>query len=281
MKYRVIKGSFHVKGFSPDGDSIRFQAVEASNWDSFAWKSPSSKDDAQKQLRFEAIDALETHYEESHQPRPFGFGALEVLLGMLGIRDVTYNLSLSSITAASDGTEGFIATQGLDMYDRPIALVFPGKTGIKDGREVSLKQLPMDRCANLRMAQMGLTYPTFYSSMEPSLLKLFTDVTTACRKSLAGLWALDRTAGFTLWNVTSITDDIIILPKLFRRLTKFFQKCSDFKELRAYLKREPDRVLVRSTGEKTTLEKLLVIDPTGRVIAMTQPPENLIFDPKG
>jgi len=281
MKYRVIKGKFHVKGFSPDGDSIRFEAANDANWDALQWSQPAARSNPKKQLRFEAIDALETHYEESHQPRSFGFGALEVLLGLLGITGVRYNLSLTRITAAQDGTEGFIATQGLDMYDRPISLVFAGTTTVKDGRQVTLKQLPMDRCANLRMVQLGLAYPTFYSSMGPDLLKLFTDVTIACRQGLVGLWALDKTGGFTLHNTSTITDDVVILPKLFRRLTKFFLECSTFEELPAYLRETRDRVLVRKPRVKATLDQLLIISPDGRQIALTQPPENLIFDPKG
>jgi hypothetical protein len=281
MKYRVIKGKFHVKGFSPDGDSIRFEATNDANWAPFQWSQASNRKSAKKQLRFEAIDALETHYEESHQPRSFGFGALEVLLGLLGIGGVRYNLSLTKITAADDGTEGFIVTQGLDMYDRPISLVFSGTTTLKDGAQASLKQLPMDRCANLRMAQMGLAYPTFYSSMGPDLLKLFTDVTTACRKGLIGLWALDKTGGFTLRNTSTLTDDVVILPKLFRRLTTFFLECSTFEELSGYLRKTKDRVLVRNPGVKATLDQLLTVSPDGRNIALTQPPENLIFDPKG
>ena len=37
-QYKVIAGTFHVKGFSPDGDSIRFQATDQSHWEFFTWK---------------------------------------------------------------------------------------------------------------------------------------------------------------------------------------------------------------------------------------------------
>jgi hypothetical protein len=281
MKYHLIKGKFHVKGYSPDGDSIRFQAANDANWAPFQWSQASNRTSPKKQLRFEAIDALETHYQESHQPRAFGFGALEVLLKLLGIGGVKYNLSLTLITDADDGTDGFIATQGLDMYDRPISLVFFGTTALKDGSQVTLSKLPMEQCANLRMARAGLAYPTFYSSMEPGLLKIFTDVTAACRKGQVGLWALDKTGGFTLRNTSTLTDDVVILPKLFRRLTSFCLECSSFEELPAYMHSTQDRVLIRQPGVKATLDQLLTISPDGRSIALTQPPENLIFDPKG
>ncbi len=83
-QFKVIQGKFHVKGYQPDGDSIRFAADNPAHWDTFPWKSANKKKAAKKQLRIEAIDALETHYEDYHQPRPFALAALERLLKLLG-----------------------------------------------------------------------------------------------------------------------------------------------------------------------------------------------------
>jgi endonuclease YncB( thermonuclease family) len=278
MPYKIIKGHFHVVGYSPDGDSIRFQAIDKSNWDYFTWKTPADKNSARKQLRFEAIDAVETHYEESHQPRAFGLAALEVLLELLGIRDVIFNLSLTQVHSAADNTNGFIATQGLDIYDRPISLVFAGAAPFNDGAEVSLSALPMSDCVNLKLAKLGLVYPTFYSTMENDLLDLFTATTKEARANRVGLWALDKTSRFTLWNTSTIRDDVVILPKLFRRLTTFFQDRSDYAELADYLKQKSDKVMIRSTGQKADLADLLSI--RGQTIEFSTQPEELIFAPK-
>ena len=32
MTFRVIQGTFHVVGYSPDGDSVRFKAQNEANW---------------------------------------------------------------------------------------------------------------------------------------------------------------------------------------------------------------------------------------------------------
>ena len=32
MPFHIIRGTFHVKGYSPDGDSIRFKADNKSHW---------------------------------------------------------------------------------------------------------------------------------------------------------------------------------------------------------------------------------------------------------
>ncbi len=279
MKYKIIKGTFHVVGYSPDGDSIRFRAENPLNWDFFKWKKAANKKSERKQLRFEAIDALETHYEESHQPRSFGLGAMEILLKLLGITDVVYNLRLTQIYAATDGSSGYIASQSTDMYDRPISLVFGPDAKLPDGAEVDLAELPLEKCVNLKMIKKGLAYPTFYSSMEEELLAAFTKSAKACRRNQTGLWALDRTDDFTIWNITTISDDVVILPKLFRRLTTFINEHSDFEQLPAYLRAKKDRVLIRETGKKTDLVELLEIN--GRNIKFHAKPEDLIFDPKG
>ncbi len=32
MPYHVIKGTFHIKGFSPSGDTVRFLAEDPDDW---------------------------------------------------------------------------------------------------------------------------------------------------------------------------------------------------------------------------------------------------------
>jgi endonuclease YncB( thermonuclease family) len=279
MKYKIIRGRFHVSGYSPDGDSIRFIAENNDHWNFFSWKNEKNKNRAKKQLRFEAIDALETHYEESHQPRSFGVAALEVLLKMLGIKNIVYNIAITKISKANDGTPGVIASPALDMYERPISIVFAGDINLNDGDELNASDLPLESSINLRLLKLGLVYPTFYSSMEDELLDVFTEQTRRVRSEKIGIWALDKTKNFILWNKDTIQNDIVILPKLFRRLTSFTLKASNYDELYNYLKKTRDKVLIRSTGEKKNLYEIMEIN--GRNIKFYEDPENLIFDPKG
>lgn len=68
MAYRLIKGTFHVVGHSPDGDSIKFRANNMSRWDKIEADDPEKFEEALEkengvvQLRLQGIDALETHY---------------------------------------------------------------------------------------------------------------------------------------------------------------------------------------------------------------------------
>jgi len=63
MAFFLIKGTFHVKGYSPDGDSIRFRARNPDNWKKLSGPAVALNARGHAQLRIEAIDALETHYQ--------------------------------------------------------------------------------------------------------------------------------------------------------------------------------------------------------------------------
>lgn len=278
MNYTIVKGTYHVAGYSPDGDSVRFASQNPAAWDAFPWSSATNKKAAKKQLRLEGIDALETHYEESHQPRAVAVAALEILLSLLGIQDVVFNLSVTNITAAKDKTPGFLAVMGLDKFDRPVSLVFWGETKLKDGDSVDFSKLPMNQCLNLQLLKLGLAYPTYYDSMPPELMDTFTKAVKTARKNKTGIWALDRTKNFAFLNASTIVNDVVILPKLFRRLTTFLQNASDFSELGDYLKKTGDKITLRSTGAKSTLADLITID--GRRVHLATDPEDIVFDSK-
>ena len=62
MPFTLIKGTFHAKGYQPDGDSLRFKAASAANWAKLGGPKVRRNAKGHAQLRFEAVDALETHY---------------------------------------------------------------------------------------------------------------------------------------------------------------------------------------------------------------------------
>ena len=68
MPFHLIKGTFHVVGYSPDGDSIRFKADDRTNWNMLSGPPVELNARDHAQLRIEAIDTLETHYQGHRQP---------------------------------------------------------------------------------------------------------------------------------------------------------------------------------------------------------------------
>ncbi len=120
MKYLLIKGVYLAVGYSPDGDTIRFQAHNPDLWNQIQtenrerFEEKLQEDSESVTLRLQGIDALETHYspgikrvprhlkESSEQkfhrpmpgnhkqPRDLGDFAGEELLRLLGITDVKW-----------------------------------------------------------------------------------------------------------------------------------------------------------------------------------------------
>ena len=76
MKYTLIKGSFHVVGFSPDGDSMMFKATNPAHWAKIDGENKNifeeklAQGQGAVQLRLQGIDALETHYTPEGLPTP-------------------------------------------------------------------------------------------------------------------------------------------------------------------------------------------------------------------
>mgnify|MGYP001088064252 CR=1 FL=1 len=62
MPFTLIKGMFHVQNYSPDGDSIRFRPQNAQLVRHLDGPPAKFNGRGHVQLRLEAIDALETHY---------------------------------------------------------------------------------------------------------------------------------------------------------------------------------------------------------------------------
>ena len=76
MDYYLIKGEFHVVGYSPDGDSLMFEAKSKKGWNKIVtshreiFNSKLEDGGGSVQLRLQGIDALETHYSPSPVPKP-------------------------------------------------------------------------------------------------------------------------------------------------------------------------------------------------------------------
>ena len=76
MDYYLIKGSFHIVGYSPDGDSLVFEAANKRIWNKIVTQHREIFDQKLEdgkgsvQLRLQGIDALETHYGPSPIPTP-------------------------------------------------------------------------------------------------------------------------------------------------------------------------------------------------------------------
>jgi hypothetical protein len=78
-------------------------------------------------VRLEAIDALETHFGETHQELAGANAARDELLGRLGFINVVFFADLPNKiqSADQDAVRGHVLSNGIDGNGRLIAFVYP------------------------------------------------------------------------------------------------------------------------------------------------------------
>jgi hypothetical protein len=128
MPFILIHGTFHLvgrtqagnpTGFEPDGDSIQFQPANPALLDQLDQPARPYRLSSigSTQLRLEAIDALELHFDSTHQPRPLADQARDFLTGKLGLDPVPYRppkLLQVKPPVLKDATPGFILSRSLE-----------------------------------------------------------------------------------------------------------------------------------------------------------------------
>ena len=91
------------------------------------------------------------------------------------------------------------------------------------------------------------------------------------------MWAEDRTnAGFEVEGLNSITDEHVILPKLFRRLAEYLQAGGSVAGFKEFLEAREEEIIVISTVHPTHLDTIVEVE--GNRVRLSEPPENLIFE---
>lgn len=97
--YKLLRGQFVIRypdlprsGPQPDGDTIRFLPDNPSLVQTLGQISgfPPNINQRGISVRLEAVDALETHFDETHQELAGANAARDALLGRLGFTNVTY-----------------------------------------------------------------------------------------------------------------------------------------------------------------------------------------------
>jgi endonuclease YncB( thermonuclease family) len=285
MPMTLIKGSFKILNAAPDGDSIRFYPNNPDLWKQL--KSPvRTNKSGGAQLRLDAIDTLETHYQPKGgslgvlgQPKKFGEGAAQELLTFLGFTSVRRKAGEIVTSATPDAVPGYILTRFADKYGRSVAFAYKGSSPEADGGSVNVTPQLLKKSANFHLLQVGLAYPTFYSKLFVDLRKALTKAAVEARTSKKGLWAEDKTNnGFELDSLATLTDEAVILPKLFRRLVDYLainDGSEDLGGFEAFLKALDDRVIILPDGQVTGFD--FVVKTEGQKVSLSVLPENLVF----
>ncbi|MBL9007190.1 MAG: thermonuclease family protein [Myxococcales bacterium] len=259
--YRLIRGSFQIAGFKPDGDSIRFAASVEPFRDLYgAYKADFTK--GSFQLRLEGIDAPETHYGSDVQP--MGDEARDHLVHLLGTGEVEFS-GQRVVKGRNDQIPGAILTRSFDSHGRPISYALVGEdvpsTG--DGDAVRVDEALLAKTLNARMVAAGFAYPLLYTSTPAPHRAVLCQLAEAARRRAFGIWQHDCSREFRLQGRESIAGrhqperppeehPSLIYPKFFRRCIDYFRQTAtgaasgrDFPDWLAASERENDTVVVK------------------------------------
>lgn len=296
MPYMILAGTYHIVGKRPDGDTVAFRPTNPDHWLKKSWlettrnRVPATNAASDVSLRLEAIDALETHYRakdwlpEYRQPTKFALQARDTMLASLGISPAAIVWDGDKVVSAPDGTPGYIATNGIDPYGRVIAFAFSGTPPTSDGNDgFELQSEHVQSSVNFGLARQGLVYPTFYTGLYPSLRETMAAACVAARRDGQGLWPMDASLkGVAIPNskdLSPITDQALVMPKLFRRLVMHLSQNGTVKSFRGFLYDNEDATIHIPKVELATLRRYVRVDERTMTVALRFPPEQFVFLP--
>src|SRR5262249_46537775 len=136
------------QGPEPDGDTVKFQPDTPGLVEGLPRVSGSPPDLNGRgiSVRLEAIDALETHFGDTHQELAGANAARDELLRRLGFTNVTYfpDLPNKVKSADQDSIRGHVLSNGIDANGRMIAFGYPGEHPGPDGAGVFVDEALVD-----------------------------------------------------------------------------------------------------------------------------------------
>jgi endonuclease YncB( thermonuclease family) len=295
MTYTVLHGQFAIRysdaprqGPEPDGDTVKFQPDTPALVEALPRPSGSPPDINRRgsSVRLEAIDALETHFAETHQEPVGAYRARDQLLSMLGFTNVRFfdDLPNKVRSADQDAIRGHVLSNGIDANGRMIGFVYAGDHPGPDGATVFLDEAAVDRSTNAALLAAGQAYPAFYATLPAALREHLAVVSRKARADRAGIWprsVADPDSAATVADLAGL-EALVTWPKLFRRLVPYLATgATGFDGFDAWLRADPvhrdDALFLLEKREPGNMHD--VIRASGQRIQLTAWPEDFIIDP--
>ena len=293
-RYVLITGDFYIRypdlprnGPEPDGDTINFlpdndDLVRALPL--FNGVPAERKHLGTYSVRFEGIDALETHFQNHHQNLEFATAARDLMLTQVGFDDVTFFGDRPNKVEAADPhpLPGYLLATGIEANGRVLAQVYSGQPdqGSQDGDRVFVDEDLLDRGVNAALIRAGLAYAELYTTMPFPLIERMRQLVTQARADKAGFWPKEDLRLDQPVQPTSVADlsNLVMFPKLYRRLVAYFTDGhNDLTAFDTWIRANPGRddPAQLPTGEHGNLHDLYAVDAAG--IKLRLLPEQLMF----
>ncbi|MBI3268250.1 MAG: thermonuclease family protein [Planctomycetes bacterium] len=295
-RYTLIKGSFYIlypdlprNGPQPDGDTVNILPDDdglVQSLKRLQGRAAERKHLGNYSVRFEGIDALETHFHGQHQNPQFAEAARDKMLAKLGFGSVQFWPTQPNNVkkAQHHPVRGHIFAIGIESNGRILAQVHPGEParGLSDGQQVVVDEARLDSSVNALLIREGLAYAELYSTMPIDLIRHMRKLVKAARAAGKGFWpqeSLKRTGRLQLNGMADLAQ-LVVFPKLYRRLIAHFEAgYQGLREFDAWVRADThrdDRALL-PTGEVGNLHDLYNVGRGG--IKLRYYPEDLMFDP--
>jgi hypothetical protein len=303
-RYTLIRGNYYIlypdlpdQGPEPDGDTVAFLPDEddlVRRLCRFSGTWPDRKHLGTYSIRFESIDALETHFAGHHQQFGLAQAARDLMLERVGFGQVEFVPEHPNKVKSAEyhPVRGYVLANGIESNGRVLGLVYAGDPpdGESDGQRVFVDADRLHASVNAALARVGLAYTEVYHTMPLALIRRMRELTSGARARGAGLFAQESVtlaAGVSAHSVGDL-NDLVIFPKLYRRLVSFFAEkhpgAGDLVTFDTWVRADPvhrdDRALL-PTGEVGNLHDLYQVSGAGpaAAIRLRYLPEDLIFDP--
>lgn len=278
MPFRVISGKFFCVNYAPDGDTIRFQPDNRADLALLEGVPARLNMRGHASVRFEGIDALETHFENTRQPLELARRARQAMLEYLGFRNIVWDSAQNNVISADDAVPGYLLARSTEKFGRIVAFVFPGAPAQASGSEVFVDPAMLQTSANVMLLDEGLAYATYYWSLFADLRTCLTAAVDAARHRNAGVYATDTTNSFfPVRNIGDLTEVHVIMPKLFRRSVVYVAETGSIDGFKSALGLSREPVFDLQTSNFTHFDTF--VEEQAGSIRLTRKPEELVFDP--
>ncbi|HEY6421652.1 MAG TPA: thermonuclease family protein [Pseudonocardiaceae bacterium] len=296
-RYTLLTGEFYIRypdlprnGPEPDGDTISFLPDSdgvVQKLPRFSGIAPDRRHLDTYSVRFESIDALETHFENQHQNLEFAQAARDRMLQLMGFGEVQFwpDRPNKIKSAQHHPIPGYLLANGIESNGRVLSLVFPGQPdlGARDGDSVFVDGAILEASLNAALVREGLAYGELYATMPLDLISRIRQLVKAARQNGSGFWPKEDVtvdARVPLQGLPDLTE-LIMFPKLYRRLVTYFKDgYVGLASFDAWIRADPvhrDDQALLPTGELGNLHDLYDVDPDG--ITLRYLPEDLTFQP--
>ena len=293
-RYTVIHGQFRIhredqplQGPQPDGDTIRFEPNDLQLLYAlrrFSGRAPDIRSNGIN-VRYECIDALETHFEGAHQNEALGFAARDQNLALIGYTNVTFFDDSPNIVSSVDvdPLPGYVVANGIESNGRLLGLTYVGAPPAADGTRVFVDEAMLNQSVNAKLVQAGLAYVEPYDTMPIALVSRMRAIIAGARSAGVGIFAAESVAVGRSATIASLDDaqGLVMWPKLFRRLVTYFQEgVTGLSGFDAWIREDPvrrDDTLRLPDGEKANMHDTYEI--VGDRLSLRYNPEELLIAP--